>query len=188
VAFDSGPQVEELRRWFEALWRQTGPVRAGELRAWLAAAPERPPACTPPLVGRFPGVAAVLAPTALRLHPDVEAVLARATPAVRELIGRLREHLEDDGAFVKSTATGGGDVRHFYTRVNFSEIRLRRDAVILRLRLGKGAVEDSELGWNQGVHDSADIAGIRLPAGEPIPRKVLGWIARAKAFTRERFG
>jgi len=188
VTFDGGRQVEALRVWFESLWKQTGPVKEADLRAWLAATPPRASFGPPPLPSLYPGVSSTLAPRAGSFHPEIEALLAGVSPSVRQLVDRLRDVLEDDGAEVKTTGTAGGDIRHYYTRVNFSEIRLQQAAVLLRLRIGKGSVADPSLRWNNGDYDSPDIGRVRLPDNLPIPGKVIDWIARAKAFTRRRHG
>ncbi|MBA4192774.1 MAG: hypothetical protein C0467_32825, partial [Planctomycetaceae bacterium] len=121
-----------------------------------------------------------------RLH--VESLLAGKSRPIRELFERLRPHFEGDGAKVKSTETEGGDIRYYFSRVNFADIRFRETSLVLRLRVGAGAVADPDFAWNKGEHDSSDIGRVQLRVGEAIPVNVMEWVARAKAFTRSRHG
>lgn len=206
VLFDGGEQVAELRGWFESLWQRTEPVSEADLRTYADALPVEPKAAgtTRPLPCLFPKVKSGLVPpgpdaggnevvglAAARDEADrqrVESLLAGKSRPVRDLFERLRPHLEGDGAKVKTTGTEGGDVRYYFTRVNFADIRFRETALVLRLRVGRGAVADPDLAWNKGEHDSSDIGRVRLRVGEAVPAKVLEWVARAKTFTRTTHG
>ncbi len=197
VLFDGDESVAELRGWFESLWARTAAASELDLRAFADALPVRPTGAggSPPLPCLFPGVASCLLPTAEALTPQeeadrrsVEALVAGKSPAVRELFGRLRPHLEGGGAKVKTTGTEGGDVRYYFARVNFADIRFRQGGLVLRLRLGERAIADPDLTWNKGDHDSADIGRVTLRAGEAIPSKVVDWIALARTFTRQHHG
>lgn len=200
VLFDNEPLVVELRRWFESIWQQTSAVGEADLETTAGAMP--PPSSEParPLPSNFAGVRSKLVPVAqprdgsvvdgsLRpLPPAVANLLARKSPEIRQLVENLRRYLEDDGAQIKTTNTEGGDIRHYYTDINLSDLRFRKDAVLLKLRVGEGTVNDDDFVWNKGIHDSPDIGTVRLPAGRPIPDKVVSWIAKAKKFTKERWG
>lgn len=198
VLFDGDEAVAELRAWFESLWARTGPVAEADLRARADSLPARPTEAggSTPLPCPFPGVAACLLPAVVGASTpqeeadrrSVQALVAGKSPAVRDLFGRLRPHLEGGGAKVKTTGTEGGDVRYYFERVNFADIRFRQGGLVLRLRLGERAVADPDLTWNKGEHDSADIGRVTLRADEAIPSKVVSWIALAKTFTRRHHG
>lgn len=204
VLFNGGESVAELREWFESLWQRTGPVSEADLRAYADALPPEPKAVTSPpsLPCVFPKVTSLLSPTGPNANEasvalteeekadrlSVESLLAAKSRPLQELFERLRPHLEGDGAKVRSTGTEGGDVRYYFSRFNFADIRFRATGLVLRLRVGEGAVADPDFAWNKGVHDSSDIGQVRLRVGEAIPAKVLEWVARAKTFTRTKPG
>lgn len=188
VLVDEPDRVGELKAWFNSVWDHSSPVSETDLRSWLSTAPPREQTPVSPLPGKFPRVRAKFAALEPACDPEIAAVMSRCTTEVRDLVEELRSLLESEGVSTKSTRTAGGDIRCFFKRVNFAEIRLQRAAVLLRLRLGAGAVADGDLVWNKGTHDSADIAQVRLPAGQPVPPKVSEWIEKAKAYTLEEFG
>ena len=120
--------------------------------------------------------------------PEVDELLSRQEPAVRELIRELRRYLDDSEATVYTVRRNGGEIRHKYNTDNpFSQISFQKDCILLKPRVGRGSVNDPDFVWDRSAYKE-DKGTVRLHAGFPIPDKVIRWIERAKRFTRDKYG
>ena len=126
----------------------------------------------------------------MQTHADdwqaVRDVIYGQRPGVQKLLGELLPMLMSGNARVKSTKTAGGDLRFYFTRVNFAEIRFQSNSLVLRLRVGASQVDDPELKYCNGVDGSLDIGSVRVDAGSPANTDVKDWIKMSKEFTKQK--
>jgi hypothetical protein len=107
------------------------------------------------------------------------------SPGVRVVLERILGYLMTDGAQVKSTGTAGGDLRFYFVRVNFAEIRFQKNSLTLRLRVGENRIVHDKAKYCTGVDGSTDIINVKITTGEVFPLEQQ-WIRMAQAFTRTK--
>lgn len=106
-----------------------------------------------------------------------EAELLNKRPHLKDIISKLKSYLEQDGAFCYTTARSF----RFKKEKVFAKAHLRKDYVMLELRVGQGKVNDPDFKyWRQG---NSNWGYTSVYPSKGISENVMKWIeiARSKA-------